>query len=471
VTLQCGALPCPERRPVIEAVPLSMPVEPELTEEIEITALEAGRGTTSAPRAAGPRPVRVEVKPLRREQMSAISVYAEAISSAPAGRRAVRIGTTQPQASSSGVGRFVLDPTTGEMTWNAELFTILGYPEEKTPSPEALLARIHSADSRLLGPTSASAQARLMRLARTERSVIDVRVVQPDGAPRRVSLKAEVVEEADLESNQVSIVVMGVVLDTTERALLEQQLLRQQHARTLSALTSGIAHEFNNPVQTIMNYAHLIATTADDPVLADFAGEILEATERVSHLMRSVLEYAKIDSGTAQAVNLSEVVEGALALTQTMLRKDGIIVESNVRPDFPPITGVPSQLKQALVSLVTNSQAALNQRFPRPTADKVMAITASRTSRGGQEWLELEIRDRGIGIPLELQLEVFEPFVSSKQQEGAGLGLAICRNIVEHHGGTIHIESDGSTYTAVTLAFPRRGCGSPLESLRPSINP
>ncbi len=117
-------------------------------------------------------------------------------------------------------------------------------------------------------------------------------------------------------------------------------------------------------------------------------------------------------------------------------------------------------MKQALVNLITNSQAALNQRFPKATAEKVLTIAALRATRGGQDWIELEIRDRGIGIPLELQLEVFEPFVSSKQQEGAGLGLAICRNIVEHHGGTIHIESDGSTYTAVTLAFPRRGCGS-----------
>lgn len=471
VTLECEAFACPDRPAVIESLPLTLPPEPEPSLDTEITTRDQPtRGVTSAPRAAGPRPVRVEVRPLRRDELTNISVTEATISSAPAGRRALRVGNTRAEAM-SGVGRFVLNPTTGQMTWNAELFAILGYPEDTNPSPEALLARVHPADARLIGPSSSSARARLLRMARAERPVIDVRVVQPDGAPRRVSIKAEVIEEADLESNEISIVVMGVVLDTTERALLEQQLLRQQHARTLSALTAGIAHEFNNPIQTIMNYAHLVATTADDPVLADFAGEILEATERVAHLMRSVLEYAKIDSGAAQAVNLSEVVEGALALTQTVLRKDGIIVESNVKLDVPPITGVPSQLKQVLVNLISNSQAALNQRFPRSTAEKVLSLSASRTERGGQEWVELEVRDRGIGIPFELQLEVFEPFVSSKQQEGAGLGLAICRNIVEHHGGTVHIESDGATYTAVTLAFPRRGSGSPLESLRPSIGP
>ncbi len=336
VTLQCEALPCADRPAVIEALPLTMPPEPEPSVDTEVTFHETPRGATSAPRAAGPRPVRVEVRPARRDELTSISVMDEAISSAPAGRRAVRIGNTQPQAAASGVGRFVLNPSSGHMVWNAELFTILGYSPDKAPSPEALLARIHPADGRLFGPSSSSAQARLMRVARAERPVIDVRVIQPDGAPRRVSIKAEVIEETDLESNEISIVVMGVVLDTTERALLEQQLLRQQHARTLSALTAGIAHEFNNPVQTIMNYAHLVATTAEDPVIADFAGEILEATERVAHLMRSVLEYAKIDHGTPQAVSLSEVVEGALALTQTMLRKDAIIVESNVKPELPP---------------------------------------------------------------------------------------------------------------------------------------
>lgn len=371
------------------------------------------------------------------------------------------------QQDAGGVGRFWLNPTDGSMTWNAEMFTIFGYPTTETPSPEALLSRIHPADVRLFGSATSNPQARLVRFAKSGRTMLDVRVELPNGQWRRVTLKAQLVPEADS-----SVRVVGIALDTTERALVEQQLLRQQHAQTLSALVGGIAHEFNNPMQSIVNYAHLIATTADDPVLADFAGEILEASERVTGIMRNLLEFARLDPKPAQPISLSAVVDGSLALTQTSLRKDNIIVESDVPSDLPLITGEHNQLQQVVINLITNSRAALNERFPRPTAQKVLCLTGRQERRGDQDWVTLEVMDHGIGIPPELQLAVFEPFVTTKHHiDGAGLGLSICRTIIERHGGTIHIESDGATYTAVTISLPERGGHSPLESLRPTFPP
>jgi signal transduction histidine kinase len=371
------------------------------------------------------------------------------------------------EQDAGGVGRFWLNPSDGTMTWNAEMFTIFGYPTTETPSPDALLSRIHPSDLRLFGSNTSSAQARLVRFAKSGRTMLDVRVELPNGKWRRVTLKAQLVSEPDS-----SVKVVGIALDTTERALVEQQLLRQQHAQTLSALVGGIAHEFNNPMQSIVNYAHLIATTSEDPVLADFAGEILEASERVTGIMRNLLEFARLDPKPAQPISLSAVVDGSLALTQTSLRKDNIIVESDVPSDLPLITGEHNQLQQVVINLITNSRAALNERFPRPTAQKELCLTGRQERRGDQDWVTLEVRDHGIGIPSELQLAVFEPFVTTKHRvDGAGLGLSICRTIVERHGGTIHIESDGATYTAVTISLPERGGHSPLESLRPTFPP
>lgn len=366
------------------------------------------------------------------------------------------------------VGRFLINTTTHSVEWSPEMYRILGYEEQLAPTAEAILARLHPDDARLFGSATAPAQARLMRFARNQRSAVEVRLTLPSGETRRASIHAQCVTADD----SLAPKIVGVVVDTTERCLVEQQLLRQQHAQTLSALVGGIAHEINNPIQGIMNYAHLIATTAEDPTLAEFATEILTETERVAHIVQYVLEFARLEHGTPRPVSIAELIEGSLALTQSVLRKDNVIVESHVASDVPLITGVGQQLQQTLVNLITNSQDALNRRYPKPTAEKVLAIRAARIHKAGRAWAEIEVTDRGVGIPSALQFHVFEPFVTTKQHvEGSGLGLTMCRSVVERHGGTLYIESDGKTYTTVTLVLPEAGSGSPLESLRPSAAP
>lgn len=466
-TLQCAAVSRVDLKDAPVRVELSIvpppPTQPPpaVTEAAPSTPISSGRAQ------------RLEVTRLREVSFpSLLEPFPRAIdpaSQSPLGLRGQHLNPlANPDQDPGGVGRFWLNPADGTMTWNAELFTILGYTPTETPSCEALLSRIHPSDARLFGPETSSAQARLMRFARSQRMMLDVRAELPSGEHRRLTLKAQFVSDAD----DTGLQVVGVVMDTTERAIVEQQLLRQQHAQTLSALVGGIAHEFNNPMQAVVNYAHLIATTAEDPVLVDFAGEILEAAERVSAIMRNVLDFARLDPKPAQPLDLSAVVEGSLALTQTSLRKDNIIVESDVPSGLPLITGDQNQLRQVVINLITNSRAALNERFPRPTAQKTMRISGRQVRRGGADWVELEVLDHGVGIPADLQLRVFEPFVTTKHNvDGAGLGLATCRSVIERHGGTIHIESDGATYTAVTLALPQRGAGSPLESLRPTFPP
>jgi signal transduction histidine kinase len=469
-TLQCAAVSRVDLRDAPVRVELSVVPGPPTEPPASLTE-GAVSSTTSTTTSSG-RAQRVEVTRLREVSFpSLLDPFTRTIdpsSSSPLAMRGQHLSpAVEGEQDPGGVGRFSLNPADGSMTWNAELFTILGYSTTEVPSSEALLARIHLSDARLFGAATSSAQARLIRFARSQRTMLDVRAELPSGEHKRLTLKAQLVTADD-----ASIRVVGIVMDTTERAMVEQQLLRQQHAQTLSALVGGIAHEFNNPMQAVVNYAHLIATTAEDPVLADFAGEILEASERVSAIMRNLLEFARLDPKPAQPLILSAVVEGSLALTQTSLRKDNIIVESDVPNDLPLVTGDQNQMRQVVINLITNSRAALNERFPRPTAQKTMRISGRQTRRGGTDWVELEVLDHGVGIPADLQLRVFDPFVTTKRNvDGAGLGLATCRSVIERHGGTIHVESDGATYTAVTVALPQRGTGSPLESLRPTFPP
>src|SRR5690606_22797844 len=144
--------------------------------------------------------------------------------------------------------------------------------------------------------------------------------------------------------------------------------------------------------------------------LADFASDILTETERVSHIVQHVLEFVRLEHGTPKPIAFADLLECSLALTQSVQRKDSIIVETEVAPDVPLITGVTQQLQQALVNLITNAQEALNKRYPKPTADKVLSLRSARTLRAGRSWAEIEITDRGVGIPSDLQVQAFEPF-------------------------------------------------------------
>src|SRR5690606_19852933 len=140
-----------------------------------------------------------------------------------------------------------------------------------------------------------------------------------------------------------------------------------------------------------------------------------------------VLEFARLEHGTPKPLSVAELIEGSLALTQSVLRKDNVIVETDAAGDAPLVTGVAQQLQQALVNLITNSQDALNKRYPKPTAEKVLSIRAARIVRAGRAWAEIEVTDRGVGIPSSLQAQMFEPFVTTKQYaEGSGLGLTMC---------------------------------------------
>jgi signal transduction histidine kinase len=241
----------------------------------------------------------------------------------------------------------------------------------------------------------------------------------------------------------------GVALDVTaqtqlarERGVWQAHIRHQQRLESIGTLASGVAHEINNPVQSIMNYAQLIARRTGVSDIATYAQEILQEAQRVAAIVKGLLSFARQEGEPYTDVHPRELVDSTLALVSALLRKDGIRLEQNLALDLPAIRCHPQQIQQVLMNLIGNAREALNVRYPGQDADKCLLLSGRAWRREGALFVRLTVEDHGIGIPQAALDKIFDPFWTSKSGGHAGLGLAVAQGIVVEHGGAISVESE-----------------------------
>lgn len=236
-----------------------------------------------------------------------------------------------------------------------------------------------------------------------------------------------------------------VLAPPSETEQLRQQLLQAQRLSSVGALASSVAHEFNNILTTIINYAKIGIKAENDPAGRTQALEkILKGSQRAATIINSMLGFARNNSTQRVVTDVVRLVEDVLILADKDLSKHRIQVETRFvsRPQAPVVVG---QIEQILLNLVINARQAM----PRGGRLKIEVRENSRTSMA-----EIKVSDTGVGIaPDQLRL-IFEPFYTTKQPDehgsgGTGLGLSVCRQIIEQHHGRIRVESvvgKGSTF-------------------------
>lgn len=255
--------------------------------------------------------------------------------------------------------------------------------------------------------------------------------------------------ESDLEPRRAS-----------ERGLFQPQSRHQQRLEAIGTLASGVAHEINNPVQSIMNYALLIERRSESPEVGKYAQEILHEAQRVAEIVRGLLSFARQEGEPYTEVTVSELVSRTLALISAMLRKEGIQVDMSGLEDGPAVRCHPQQIQQVLMNLLTNARDALNERYPNPTGhdDKRIVVRSRSWRRDGETFVRLTVEDNGTGIPPALLDQIFDPFRTTKPQgAAAGLGLSISHGIVVEHGGVISVESELGGFTRFHVDLPALG--------------
>ncbi|MFB3906045.1 MAG: ATP-binding protein [Acidobacteriota bacterium] len=267
--------------------------------------------------------------------------------------------------------------------------------------------------------------------------------------------------EADAEGKIRQVVVTfiditGRKLAEAEHERLEAQLRQSQKLESISTLAGGVAHEINNPVMSIMNYAELIGDAVpNDSEIREFAASIRQETERVATIVQNLLNFARQDKQPRAPARMCDIVEVVLSLIHTLIRHDQIIVQVTVPPDLPTIWCRKQQIQQVLMNLFTNARDALNERYPEHHENKKLTISAKAIERAGRSWLRTTVEDHGLGIPVYARERIFDPFFTTKPRDkGTGLGLSVSHGIVRDHGGEMSVESEPGTGTRFHVDLP-----------------
>ena len=245
------------------------------------------------------------------------------------------------------------------------------------------------------------------------------------------------------------------MMETKEKEI-EAQLRQQQKLEAIGTLAGGVAHEINNPLNGIMNYAQLILDKMEkNSAEAEFAQEIIHETNRISYIVKNLLQFSRQEKQSHSYASMYDIVNQTLSLVNTIIRKDQILFDVQMEEGLPDIKCRSQQIQQVLMNLLTNSRDALNEKYPGCHKNKIMNLTCRRMEKDGKPWIRTVVEDHGVGIPKEIQGKIFEPFFSTKPKDiGTGLGLSISFGIIRDHQGVLRIDSREGRYTKMILDLP-----------------
>ena len=240
------------------------------------------------------------------------------------------------------------------------------------------------------------------------------------------------------------------------RLKLELQLRQKQRLESIGTLAGGIAHEINNPISGIINYAQLI----DDSPLADeqireFSREIIHEGLRVAATVKNLLDFSQHGNQTHTCESVEGLIHRTLELIEAVLRHDQIALTVRIDDAVPDIKCCGQQIRQVLLNLITNARNALNARYSGFHDNKILRIAAAAFNRGGESWVRFTVEDHGTGIREDLLPVIFDPFFTTNtRSEHTGLGLSISHGIVKEHHGDIYFETQPGTFTRAVVELP-----------------
>jgi PAS domain S-box-containing protein len=251
---------------------------------------------------------------------------------------------------------------------------------------------------------------------------------------------------------------LELVVDITEKKVLQQQFLRAQRLESLGMLASGIAHDFNNVLAPIVFAGPLLRDSVSDPRDQKILDTLERSAERGVGLVRQILSFAHGATGEPQLIQVKHLARDVISMVTDTFPKS-IEIEHHIPGDVWTIEGNPTQIHQVLINLCLNARDAMpgggkltvtayNRRLGQAEAEKIPG------GRPG-DWLVLEVRDNGSGIPPLVLARIWEPFFTTKAaSKGTGLGLATVRGIVANHRGFIELETEVGTGTVFRIFLP-----------------
>lgn len=242
-----------------------------------------------------------------------------------------------------------------------------------------------------------------------------------------------------------------IARDITHQKKAERALRTSERLASVGRLAATVAHEINNPLEAITNLLFLAKSAASREDIMKFLAMAEDELARVSHLTRQTLGFYR-ENKPAAVVRAGELIESLVSVFSSRARNRGV----EIRPEASEATAatmLPAEIRQVLANLVANSMDAME-------TGGIIRIRAelARSWKGSREpGVRLTIADNGSGIPQSIRARLFEPFFTTKKDVGTGLGLWVCKGIVENHGGSLRMKSSttpGQSWTVFSVFLP-----------------
>lgn len=325
-------------------------------------------------------------------------------------------------------------------SWNLAAERILGYTAEEMigkPITTIIPPELHDDEKRIL-----------RTIARGER-IEHFETVRLTKSGERIDVSLTVSPMKDASGRIVG--AAKIARDITLRKKAEHALHTAEKLASVGRMAATVAHEINNPLEALTNLIYLARNSDTKSEIDEYLAAAEEELDRVSHLTKQTLGFYRETKGSS-SIRVGSLVNSLLTVFSSRTRSKGIAIRTEIEED-PEICAVPGELRQLIANLVSNSIDAVG------AGGRIrIRVSAARDWRHNhREGVRLTVADSGAGISDELRLQLFEPFFTTKKDVGTGLGLWVCKSIVEKHHGTIRVKSSitpGKSWTAFSVFLP-----------------
>jgi two-component system NtrC family sensor kinase len=257
---------------------------------------------------------------------------------------------------------------------------------------------------------------------------------------------------------------------TEELQKVQTHIILMEKMASLGQLSATVAHELNNPLEGVLTYTKLLKKKLENRRLSDAELEgmigqltfIADETVRCGNIVKNLLLFSRTESAGFKPENINSILEKCVRLVEHHLEMHNIVLKKQFGQDVPLILCDANQLQQAFLAITMNAVEAM------PGGG---TLTLQTSQRQGEEAVEVNIIDTGVGIPAEILPRIFEPFFTTKSGgKGVGLGLSVAYGIVKRHDGRISVDSEVSRGTTFTIVLPihvreKEGAGSSKTKL------
>ncbi|MFC0401927.1 PAS domain-containing sensor histidine kinase [Paraburkholderia rhizosphaerae] len=360
----------------------------------------------------------------------------------------------------SATGSFGWDIESGRVFWSEQSFRIFGYETDIEPTLDRVIQRIHPDDINFVHD--------LVEHASSGRHSLDFehRLLMPDGTTKYLHVVAHAIEADRLR-------YAGAIMDITAARQTElrlqdaqAELARITRLTMLGELSASIAHEVGQPLSATVTSAEASLRWLDrDPPRLDEVKSgltrIISEAQRSFQIVRRVRTLAQKNPVQKAAIDVNEIVNESVALIQREIFRHRVPLQLKLAHDLPLVFADRIQLQQVVINLAMNGIQALDGMIDRP---RELSIE-TRTGPARDDPVVIAVKDNGAGISRENEARLFEAFFTTKPQ-GTGIGLSICRSIIEAHHGTIRASNNDGYGATFECALPRASADSVDEFSR-----